>query len=293
MRRQQYFTLESHEPISPEVLKGEDKETQIEVMKQWFFRSYENPAENTPFESKEGGYIYIWGGPYNAKEELTEEFYGIIPEDVINELAEELEMECSEWSGIPTEDRYDKYYYDVMSANTASYGTLTEALTNIRMLAETDLSENLNNFLNMMLYVNVITALETFLSDAFISTVLNNDQLIRKFVKSNTDFSERKIALNDIFETIDNINIEVRKYLLDLIWHNLAKVKNLYKYTLEIDFPGNMEKLYRAVAIRHDIVHRSGKTKAGKTIEITKENLIELLDEVKSFADQIDMAWGV
>ena len=293
MKRRQYFTFESHEPISPEALKEKDKETQIEVMKQWFSRSYENPAENTPFESKEGGYIYIWGGPYNAKEELTEEFYGIIPEDVINELADELEWECSEWSGIPTEDRYDKYYYDVISANTASHGTLTEALTNIRMLAETDLSENLNNFLNMMLYVNVITALETFLSDAFISTVLNNDQLIRKFVKSNTDFSERKIALNDIFETVDNINIEVRKYLLDLIWHNLAKVKNLYKYTLEIDFPDNMEKLYRAVAIRHDIVHRSGKTKAGKTIEITKENLIELLDEVKSFADQIDMAWGV
>ena len=135
------------------------------------------------------------------------------------------------------------------------------------------------------LHVNIITTLETFLSDAFISTVVGNDQLIRKFVKTNKDFAERKFSLNDIFERMGNIEKEVKGYLIDLIWHNLAKIKNLYKQTLEIDFPENVENLYKAVAKRHNIVHRSGKTKEGESIIVTKDELIKLMDEVKSFAD--------
>ena len=293
MKKHAYFSFDSEHLISPEDLKKESKEIQIEVMKNWFSQNFENPAESTPYISKEGGYIYIWGGPYDAREELNVEFDEVVPEDVIKELVDELECESYEWAGVPEEERYDDYYYDVISANTEFHGTLTESLTNARKLLNYGVSEDLNNTLHMMLHVNIITALETFLSDAFIGTVIENEQLIRKFVKSNTDFSEKKFALNDIFERMDNIEKEVKGYLIDLIWHNLAKVKNLYKQTLEIDFPDKMENLYKGVAKRHDIVHRNGKTKDGEPIIVTNENLIQLLDEVKSFADHIDQAWGV
>lgn len=293
MKKREYFSFDSHHPISSEELKKESKEIQIEIMKEWFFHFFENPAETTPYVTKEGGYIYIWGGPYDAMEELQEEFSDIVSEDVIDELVEELESESYEWAGKPGEEQYEDYYYDVILANTEFHGTLTESLTNTRKLLESDLSEDLNNLLNMMLHVNIITSLETFLSDAFISTVVGNDQLIRKFVKSNPDFSDRKFSLNEIFDRMDNIEKEVRSYLLDLIWHNLAKVKNIYKHTLDIDFPDNIESLYKAVAKRHDIVHRSGKTKDSKSIKVTKKELIELIESVKSFADGIDSAWGV
>ena len=46
MKKQEYFSPESCEPISLEDLKKESKETQIEVMKEWFFRFFENPAEH-------------------------------------------------------------------------------------------------------------------------------------------------------------------------------------------------------------------------------------------------------
>ena len=33
--------------------------------------NFEDPANETPYESSEGGYIYIWGGPYDALEQLS------------------------------------------------------------------------------------------------------------------------------------------------------------------------------------------------------------------------------
>ncbi|MBI9086696.1 MAG: hypothetical protein JEZ11_24075 [Desulfobacterales bacterium] len=293
MKKQTYFHIDSDQQISIEELKNEDKEFQIEVMKEWFSRFFENPVESTPYETKEGGYQYIWGGPYNAKEELENEFSGIVSEEAIEELVEELETESYEWSGIPSDEHYDDYYYDVIAANTESHGTLTKSLNNIRKLLYSDISEDLHNFLNMMLYVNIITTLETFLSDSFIGAVIGNDQLIRAFVKSNTDFADKKVSLNDIFDRIDSLENEVRSYLLDLIWHNLAKVGKIYKHTLNIDFPQNMKNLYEAVAKRHDIVHRSGMTKSGDQIVVTKDEIEILMDKVRAFADHIDSAWGV
>jgi len=34
------------------------------MMADWFLANFENPAECTPYESAEGGYQWIWGGPY-------------------------------------------------------------------------------------------------------------------------------------------------------------------------------------------------------------------------------------
>lgn len=76
--------------ITSSELQQSDRETQLEVMRNWFFSIYEDPVENTPYESREGGYIYIWGGPYEASEELADEFGGIVPDEIIDALVSEL-----------------------------------------------------------------------------------------------------------------------------------------------------------------------------------------------------------
>ena len=49
--------------IEPKDLEGLDSSEQVELMKEWFYENYEDPANRTPYESAEGGYIWIWGGP--------------------------------------------------------------------------------------------------------------------------------------------------------------------------------------------------------------------------------------
>jgi hypothetical protein len=55
-------------------LKSVDKELQVLAMREWFFARYEDPQNQTPYDSEEGQYIFIWGGPYDPRNELTDRF---------------------------------------------------------------------------------------------------------------------------------------------------------------------------------------------------------------------------
>ncbi len=125
--------------FSLEELKNVDSELQKDVMRHWFISNYENPAEHTPYESSEGGYTYIWGGPYNAREELGELFGGYVPEDVIYELVSELEAECVDWSGKISSESYDEYFYTVIYDNYEFTETLKNNLNSIKKLLKIDL----------------------------------------------------------------------------------------------------------------------------------------------------------
>jgi hypothetical protein len=70
----------------------------------WFNSNYVDPVECLPFESAEGGYQYIWGGPYEAFEVIDGRFGGIASVDLIAEVADELNEICVEWSCRPESD---------------------------------------------------------------------------------------------------------------------------------------------------------------------------------------------
>ena len=72
----------------------------------WFYSNFQDPVENCPHESREGGYQYIWGGPYDAREQIEGQFGGIVPDSIIDKVVEELNETCWEWSGMP-EDHSD------------------------------------------------------------------------------------------------------------------------------------------------------------------------------------------
>jgi len=79
-------------------------EEKLEIMEAWFRERYEDPAERTPYESAEGGYIWIWGGPYDAQMELEAEFSGLASARLIGELVRKLQAECYQWAPTPKWD---------------------------------------------------------------------------------------------------------------------------------------------------------------------------------------------
>jgi hypothetical protein len=266
---------------------------QITIMKEWFFSKYEDPVNNCPYESRGGGYQYIWGGPYDAEEVLKEKFENMVSEKAIEKLISELEQVSSIWSRRPDNEDYHDYYYDVMAANTAYHGTLTNSLNDISKLLSISVTKNEENLLYRILFVNVITTLETFLAEAFIQTVVENDQLLRTFVGTNPDFAVRKLTLKELFVRADGIKKEVKDYLVDIIWHNLAKVKKMYEDTFDIKINSDLENIYKSIITRHDIVHRNGRTKDGTEIIISESDLRNLMMDVRYLADEIDNIFGV
>lgn len=93
-----------------------DFEAMKDDMKDWFYTNYVEPVEVCPYDSDEGGYIYIWGGPFYAREVLFDEYSGEYPDDIIEEVAKGLEKLSWEWSGKPEDDETDDGIEE--SANT-------------------------------------------------------------------------------------------------------------------------------------------------------------------------------
>ena len=55
-----------------------------------------------------GGYIWIWGGPYEAREELYSKFGDLVSESLIEEAVEEIERDgLTEWAPVHTSDDYE------------------------------------------------------------------------------------------------------------------------------------------------------------------------------------------
>lgn len=66
--------LELKGTTEPPSIEGYTDDEAIELMEEWFHANYEDPAMETPYNGREGGYQYVWGGPYNASEELYDAF---------------------------------------------------------------------------------------------------------------------------------------------------------------------------------------------------------------------------
>src|SRR5688572_21140591 len=108
----------------PDVLRSQDRDAQLETMEAWFRSMFEDPAQRTPYESREGGYIWIWGGPYDAADQLHSEFDGVVPDQVIDELADELSGECPEWAPTERPGDYDEGLFDAISSNVLARQSL-------------------------------------------------------------------------------------------------------------------------------------------------------------------------
>lgn len=141
--------------------------------------------------------------------------------------------------------------------------------------------------LNNMLYAQVVTAIEAYLSSSFISTVMNSDELIRKLVETDPELAKRQFSLKEIFTQWNDLKVTLAKYLKDLIFHDLKKIKPMYQSVLDIDF-GDVGWLFKAILVRHDCVHRNGFNKDGVQNIISDENIIILVKDATHLVSYIE-----
>jgi hypothetical protein len=89
-----YYSEDDFETgVTRSQLKRFGRQRQAEYMRYWFAQHFEDPAQETPYNSREGGYLFIWGGPYNAFEELGDEFGDFVSEERIKEVVDYVESD--------------------------------------------------------------------------------------------------------------------------------------------------------------------------------------------------------
>jgi hypothetical protein len=304
--------------IEPEELDDDDlrnasRDEQIEAMKGWFYDRYEDPVHEMPYDSEEGGYLFMDAGPHDASEVLSERFDGVVPQDVIEEVSDNLDAVCSDWvRKSHLDDGYGDYLSGAIDADTHPLETLRGALAKTEALVD----RLDDDYLRSLALVGVISALEAFLLDTFSGRVLGDKALLRRYVEGEPKFRARPLDLPWIFKRYDGLREEaqqhlsdmiwkkvgvvpamhdslrevVQQHLIGMIWHKIGKVAAMYKWTFKIEIPDGLDAIGPAVNKRHDIVHRGGKAPDGAPCTVSKDELSKLLGTVKKFATALNKA---
>ncbi|ENP8324489.1 hypothetical protein M2G54_22145 [Vibrio vulnificus] len=177
-----------------------------------------------------------------------------------------------------------------ISENKEFHNTFLQATFEIESLSEAKLIDRrLQTQMNRLLYSNVITALETYLSDALFNIVMSNPDLIQKVIETSPEFKNQKFDLSDIYKKYSSLESLASEYLVNIIYHNISKVSQIYKSVLGVNFPKKLSPIYKAITIRHDIIHRNGKDKNGQSIILDKGDVHQLLQDVRAFVAEVNL----
>ena len=93
----------------------------IDTLVEWFFERFEDPAHRLPYETAEGGFQWIYGGPYDAREQLEENFPDEA-EHIIDAAVDRIESDgLMDWAPVAKpedyEDPEDEEAYDEEDLN--------------------------------------------------------------------------------------------------------------------------------------------------------------------------------
>ncbi|MHA1231519.1 MAG: hypothetical protein ACTSPQ_12810 [Candidatus Helarchaeota archaeon] len=139
-----------------------------------------------------------------------------------------------------------------------------------------------------LLFANIITSMETYLSDIFTDIVLSKEDFMYKLLKHSSLFNEKKYKIGEAYEWLKEKHSKIRSKLSTISFHNLKIIKDLYENVLGISLPENIKKIKEAIEIRHIIIHKNGKTHSGELIKINPFLINDLINEVKIFIYEID-----
>lgn len=136
------------------------------------------------------------------------------------------------------------------------------------------------------IFISIIGALEAFLSDTFISKSLSSDYHLQQFVRNHPEFKQKKISVSEIYDVSVKIKERAKTVMVNTIYHKLPTVREMYASTFSIDFP-DISNLQKYILIRHDLVHRNGKTTEGRLVNVSDNLIDELRDNALTFVEEL------
>jgi hypothetical protein len=296
MIQPEFSSLTKVMPFEPDdaLLSAMAKEDQIDVMRRWFLERYENPVNETPWDSEDSAYVFVWGGPYDPDTELQERFGALVDFEVIAEVVNELVREVGdEWAPIQHEGVDYEDYLTHFSVNSRKdpydfyFQRCEDIFSTLNSLPSGSVNQSL---LNQMVHGTLIATLEAYLADTAKYWIQNNSDVLKKFVSTNKDFQVKTLKVSEIFSRFEKIADELNLYLSELVWHRLDKVKPMLALGLGIEVP-SVDQIMKQVKVRHDIVHRAGRREDGSLVQISREDLLSLRlvidDFIKSIEDEL------
>ncbi|MCF6302501.1 MAG: hypothetical protein L3J13_04780 [Devosiaceae bacterium] len=149
-----------------------------------------------------------------------------------------------------------------------------------------------DDLINRMVFSQLISAMEAYLSDTLINHVTGNVLATKRLLTQDKELKKQKFSLDVINKTPDLVAKMVREYLIKILYHNLAKVYYLYDIALDIeifDTKADNSTLFESIEYRHDCIHRNGFDKDGNKLMVFTINYVENTTKlIKSLVRKIE-----
>ncbi|MPM13771.1 hypothetical protein SDC9_60130 [bioreactor metagenome] len=148
----------------------------------------------------------------------------------------------------------------------------------------------LYNTLYKQSFVSLITLLEVFLTELLFSFVFRNEDVFNQFNTKVDDFIKRQLMLGhkpktNVHNRVDCENL-LNFYIRNIRYQELEKIQKIYEEMFNISFP-EVKKLSQHIKKRNDIVHRNGHDMDGIHFQINKEDLENVISDLKTFINEI------
>jgi hypothetical protein len=149
------------------------------------------------------------------------------------------------------------------------------------------------HLVNRMVFSHNVGALEAYLSDTLINLVSDDAEAMKRLLAQDKDLSGKKFTLAEIAGGKEFVQSEVLGHLRSIVYHNIPKVRVLYKIAADIDLfellGDDKDKLFKAIEYRHDCVHRNGRDSKGTRLEVfTKAYVQETADIMRKLVGKVE-----
>jgi predicted SprT family Zn-dependent metalloprotease len=142
-----------------------------------------------------------------------------------------------------------------------------------------------------MIFSQLISTMEAYLSDTLIHYTLQDKIRMLNLLSTDRNLLQEKLTLIEVLKNENVVQISVKKYLRSILYHNLERVRFLYKNSLGFEIIPNdkdWKLLLTAVNHRHDCVHRNGVTVDGQPNRIfTKAYVRRVAEAIGSLARHV------
>lgn len=186
------------------------------------------------------------------------------------------------------ENPYDNAYDNAVLGNQYYFETFRTSMQEVwDMLLK--MNETIHkHILLKMLEIQIVVCLETYLSDALINNIANNNEYLSKFIRTFHDYANKRIKYSDLVDMYGKRKKVVLSDLTKLTYHNLVKIGFIYKNVFSLDYDFEDKNLLRIISKRHDLVHRNGKDNKGKKIVLTNEEVRKDYSDVYEYIKNLD-----
>jgi hypothetical protein len=234
--------------------------------------------------------------------EVAEENYNEAKSDWIQNALNDPEADENTEGWFDLSERYDEEannYSDYLEAEYEWHSNqdhsnffieFNRTIDEIRRILSSTIDQTVMNTIYKMIHIHAVTAMETYLGDSLKSAVIGNKVYIANAARNLEELSKKNFKLSEILSYEGDIEKIVLEQLGKYLYHDVSKVMKIYKATLGFSYTYDLKYLIEITTVRHDLVHRNGKSNEGLRVNLNPLDLKNAIDEVDKFINYLEIS---